>query len=176
MRVCSPRAKSVVVCSIAIVVGSATWARAQNTRFVAPPRTIADITAFLDQEKPDPTKRAKTEAEAKAEPPANADRAKLKDFYFGRAQARAELGWAAAAVADAELAAANSTDYVNDGSRIDYFQAYQMRLSGDYEGANKLLEKSKQKLNVSTTNKARAFGINLRIVNNLPSLGDIPKA
>ena len=57
-----------------------------------PPRTIADITAILDQEKPDPAKRAKTEAEAAAEPPAGADRAKLKDFYYKRAQARASLG------------------------------------------------------------------------------------
>ena len=48
--------------------------------FVAPPRTIADITAFLDQEKPDPAKRAKTEADAEAEPPAGASRATSQGF------------------------------------------------------------------------------------------------
>ena len=44
----------------AITLSASTPAFAQNARFVAPPRSIADITAFLDQEKPDPGKRAKT--------------------------------------------------------------------------------------------------------------------
>ena len=83
-----------------------------RSAFVAPPRTIADITAILDQEKPDPAKRAKAEAQAVAEPAAKADRATLKDFYFRRAQARASLGRLKDAVADCERAVANSTDYV----------------------------------------------------------------
>ena len=40
--------------------------------FVAPPRTIADITAILDQEKPDAEKIAARKAEADATPPAYA--------------------------------------------------------------------------------------------------------
>ena len=51
-------------------------------------RTIADIAAFLEQEKPNAAKRARAEADAGSEPPAAADRAKLKDFYTRRAQAR----------------------------------------------------------------------------------------
>ena len=96
------RAGGLVALVVTLAISSA--ASAQTARFVAPPRTIADITAFLDQEKPDPAKRAKTEAEATAEPPTKADRATLKQFYLHRAQARAMLGQSAAAVADSERA------------------------------------------------------------------------
>ena len=39
---------------------------AQTASFVAPPRNISDITAILDQQKPDPTKAEKTRSEADA--------------------------------------------------------------------------------------------------------------
>ena len=39
------------------------------TAFVAPPRTIADITAILDKEMPDPAKLAKLKSDAEGEPP-----------------------------------------------------------------------------------------------------------
>src|SRR5689334_13218214 len=39
------------------------------TTFVAPPRTIADITAILDNEKPDAAKLAERKADAEAAPP-----------------------------------------------------------------------------------------------------------
>ena len=133
----------------AFVVGSAPAAFAQRAGFVAPPRTIADITAILDQEKPDPIKRAKAEADAASEPPPQADRAKLKDFYFRRAQARVSLGRQKDAIADCEKAVANAPDYVTEGSRIELYQESQMRLSGDYKQAIALLERMAQKLNVT---------------------------
>ena len=46
--------------------------------FVAPPRTIADITAILDSEKPDPQKIAAIKAAADAPPPVGASREKLE--------------------------------------------------------------------------------------------------
>ncbi len=160
----------------ALLIGGAPAALAQRAGFVAPPRTIADITAILDQEKPDPAKRAKAEAEAAAAPPAQADQAKLKDFYFRRAQARASLGRLKEAIADAEKAVANAADYVSEGSRIELYQETQMRLSGDYRGAVALLERMAQKLNVTSANKGRAFAINLRTAINLLHLGEIGKA
>jgi hypothetical protein len=39
---------------------------AAQTSFVAPPRTTADITAILDQEKPDPAKAVKVRDDADA--------------------------------------------------------------------------------------------------------------
>jgi CHAT domain-containing protein/tetratricopeptide (TPR) repeat protein len=147
---------------VAWVAEPAPAALAQRAGFVAPPRTIADITAILEQERPDPAKRAKAEADASAEPPASADRAKLRDFYFRRAQARAGIGRLAEAVTDCEKAVANSSDYVNEGSVIENYQEILMRHNGKHKEAIALLNKMAQRLNVSTTNKGRAFGINLR--------------
>ena len=52
-------------------------AAAAPAAFVAPPRTIADITAILDSEKPDPAKIEKIRAAADANPPAGASRDEL---------------------------------------------------------------------------------------------------
>jgi CHAT domain-containing protein/tetratricopeptide (TPR) repeat protein len=70
--------------------------------FVAPPRTIADITAILDQEKPDPAKLAKLRADADAEPARGLSKTALAQFYYDRGNARAALGRTRDALADAE--------------------------------------------------------------------------
>ena len=49
-----------------------------QTAFVAPPRTIADITAILDSEKPDDAKIAERKAHADATPPADASRCQTR--------------------------------------------------------------------------------------------------
>jgi tetratricopeptide (TPR) repeat protein len=59
--------------------------------FVAPPRTIADITAILDSEKPDEAQIAKRKATADAMPAGNMAGPKLAQFLFDRAAARALL-------------------------------------------------------------------------------------
>jgi hypothetical protein len=59
---------------------------------IAPPRTIADITAILDQEKPDLERLAVTRASADAPPPQNVNVRDLVEFYFNRAFARSDLG------------------------------------------------------------------------------------
>jgi CHAT domain-containing protein len=87
-----------------LLASAAHGARAQEPAFVPPPRTITDITAILDQQKPDPEAARKLRADADAAPPARADRAALARFYFGRSQARVLLGDTQAAVADAEKA------------------------------------------------------------------------
>jgi CHAT domain-containing protein len=51
-----------------------------------------------------------------------------------------------------------------------------LRLNGDYKEAIALLERMARKLNVSSTNKGRAFVINLRSAVNLMSLGELNKA
>ena len=68
-RGCGSRVSAIVVAFWLLLPQSAS-AQAPAPTFVAPPRSIADITAILDQEKPDPAKRAKREADANAEPPA----------------------------------------------------------------------------------------------------------
>lgn len=78
--------------------------KSATAQAAAPPRTIADITAILDQEKPDPAKTERAVAEADQAPPKNAAPKAVVDFYFKRAQARAELGRSKEAIADAQKA------------------------------------------------------------------------
>ncbi len=70
-----------------------------RTSFVAPPRTIADITAILDSEKPDEAQIAKRKAAADALPNGLTG-PKLAQFLFDRAAARALLARNKEALAD----------------------------------------------------------------------------
>jgi hypothetical protein len=90
------------VCAVALVLISSAVrdVRAQTVSFVAPPRTIADISAILDQQKPDPALVAKLRAGADAQPGGG----NLADFYFSRAQARWALGRSAESIADTKQA------------------------------------------------------------------------
>jgi CHAT domain-containing protein len=74
--------------------------------FVPPPRTIADITAILDREKPDPAILAKLRADADADAPKESSGSKLAAFYFYRGNKRSLLGRSDDAIADGERALA----------------------------------------------------------------------
>jgi CHAT domain-containing protein len=69
--------------------------------FVAPPRTIADITAILDSEKPDPAKIEQRKAAADSIPPKDGSKSALAQFYYQRGNARASLARNDEALADA---------------------------------------------------------------------------
>ncbi len=75
-------------------------ATAIQPTFVAPPRTIADITAILDSEKPDDAKIAARKAAADATPPGNLSASKLAQFYYDRGSARGLLARNKDALAD----------------------------------------------------------------------------
>ena len=97
--------------------------------FVAPPRTIADIAAILDAEKPDPAVIAKLKQQADA----NAGKQGGAQFYYDRGVARSLLGRYTDAVADGEKAVSlgrSSSDemFVH---RIQTFVAQQKQLAGD---------------------------------------------
>src|SRR5258708_27677593 len=99
-----PRPKFVVFAVAGLVVTAAATVQAQSQpAFVAPPRTIADITAILDQEKPDAQRTAKLRAAAEANPSGGSGSA---EFFYNRCQARANLGDVARALADCEKAVA----------------------------------------------------------------------
>ena len=147
--------------------------QAPTAAFVAPPRSIADITAILDQEKPDPAKRAKREADANAQPPAAQGEA-LGKFYFQRCQARAALGRAKEAIADCEKAVSLGGDYGNHVSRVQQFLESQYRQVGDYKSAEKMLQEmiayfSKQQ-------KGRLPELFLRGTVGSLQVGDVPRA
>ena len=134
------------LCAGLLLMGGIPEAIAQRAQFVAPPRTIADITAILDQEKPDPAKRAKMEADAAAEPPVHADAGKLKDFYFRRAQARASVGRLHDAIADCEKAVTKASDYGGEGSRIELFQKIPNATERKTQGSHRTARKNGAKI------------------------------
>jgi tetratricopeptide (TPR) repeat protein len=72
-----------------------------NPLLIAPPRTITDVAAILDQEKPDPEKIASLKADADKTPPPNASQEALAKFYYERAQAHAALSQFENAISDA---------------------------------------------------------------------------
>jgi CHAT domain-containing protein len=104
--------------------------------FVAPPRTIADITAILDSEKPNETKIAARQAAADAAPPTGASPAKLAQFYYDRGNARALLARNREALADGQQALAVGKDIeFRHAWRIRQFVGLQYRSLGDLKEA-----------------------------------------
>jgi CHAT domain-containing protein len=109
----------------------------------SPPRTIADITAILDQEKPDPERLRKLQASADASEPAGSNVIAKAHFYYGRALVRAEVGRFRESVADAERAVELATGKVDQYVLSSYRQtaALQYTAAGEPKLALKILEK-----------------------------------
>ena len=70
------------------------------TPMVAPPRSIADITAVLDQYRPDPAKAAAAKAAADAQPTPGLEGVQLARFYYQRGLAAGEIGRVTQQLAD----------------------------------------------------------------------------
>ncbi|MDB5638329.1 MAG: Tetratricopeptide 2 repeat protein [Bradyrhizobium sp.] len=142
---------------------------------VAPPRTISDISAILDQQKPDPVQIAKLTAAADAAAPAGLKGADLADFYYKRAQARVLIG-RSDALDDAELAVSNASgaDYNNRGSRYEQLLMRLLRDAGQEKRANAL--QTKQMATFANQSKGKLFGLNFSSVLASIRSGDINKA
>jgi CHAT domain-containing protein len=148
----------------------------QTTSFVAPPRTIADITAILDQEKPDPNVTAKMRADANATPPAAASRGELAKFHYNRCMARSAIGDTRAAVQDCEKAvefAGNSVDALDLG-RIRQGLALQYRDIGEPRKSVQTLLQSAQIFD--RTLRGFLFNIYSQLVARYAQLGDFNQA
>jgi CHAT domain-containing protein len=72
--------------------------------FLPPPPSIADITAILESEKPDPIILAKVKSAADAEPESDLSQGALAQFYYERSEARQILGRMAEAFTDGQQA------------------------------------------------------------------------
>ena len=155
---------------------AATAANRAPVSLVAPPRTVSDITAILDQQKPDPAKRAELVATADAEVPGGLKGPQLADFHYKRAQARTLLGRADEALADAELAVSNMPggDYANVGSRYEQLLMQRLRDAGQHKRANALI--SKQLAAFANQSKGRLFGLNHTLAAGQIRNGDINAA
>jgi CHAT domain-containing protein len=131
---------------------------------VAPPRTISDVSAILDQQKPDPAKIAEVAATADAPIPNGLKGHALAEFYYKRGQARSLLGRSADALADAELAVSHGqgSDYVKFVSRYEQLVMRRLRDAGQQKRANALL--AKQMAAFANQQKGRLFGLNYALV------------
>jgi CHAT domain-containing protein len=152
-------------------------AAALPTTFVAPPRTITDITAILDSEKPDAEKIAKLKTEADALVPSNASRAALAQFYYQRGNARSTLGRLHDAIDDANkaLEAGREAGDAHLLGRLEQFAGLEFLLAGDPKQA---LEIFQQQLRTAEKKGAKGylFGAVRHIVVILLQMGDMVQA
>ncbi len=152
-------------------------AQALPTTFVAPPRTITDITAILDSEKPDAAKIATLKAEADATVPSHASRVELARLYYKRGTARAALGRLNEATDDAikAIEAGRGAVDANLLGRLEQFAGLQYSAAGDPKRA---LDIFQQQLRNTDAPGARGYLFNgvLNIVGILVRLGDIAQA
>jgi CHAT domain-containing protein len=107
----------------------------QAAPLAAPPRSIADIVAILDQEKPDPAKRAELIARAEAIEPPGLDARQRSQFLWDRTQARLLLARAEDALADATEGARLADQVGADPFRMLQIMAGLKRYMGDLQGA-----------------------------------------
>jgi CHAT domain-containing protein len=148
------------------------------TSFVAPPRTISDITAILDSEKPDAKAIAELKSEADAEPTGKEARADLARFYFDRASARAQLGRLADSIADANKAIETGRGVVSLSlmGRMSQLAALQYSAAGDPKNALDIyLRVLRDTVNAPGV-KGFQFATNRQIIGILIQMGDVPQA
>jgi CHAT domain-containing protein/tetratricopeptide (TPR) repeat protein len=88
LSACTPDGKP----AVSLQQARAIAAEFQGQSFQPPPRTISDIAAILDQQRPDPAKVAAAVAKADAQPAPALQDAALAAFYYERGLAAAELG------------------------------------------------------------------------------------
>ena len=124
---------------------------------VAPPRSISDITAILDQQKPDEAKVAELRKTADAPTP-NLSGNALAAFHYKRAQARVLLG-RSDALEDAEAAVTHgkNSDYKNEGARYEILLSRRLRDSGESKRATAIVVK--QIAAFSNQTKGKLFGL-----------------
>ena len=152
-------------------------AAAVKPLFVAPPRTISDITAILDSEKPDAKKIEDLKAEADAKPPGTAARAELAKFYYDRGQSRALLGRLSDSMADAKKAVEVARGVVDTSmmGRYQQFLGLQYSAAGDPKQALAIFQQQLQESNVPGA-KGWHFNGNRHVARILIQMGDIAQA
>jgi CHAT domain-containing protein len=149
--------------------------RALPAGFVAPPRTIADITAVLDKEKPDPKAVAEMKAQADAEPPRGASGVALAHFYYDRGNARLTLGRVADALDDAQKALPLAQSDAQFAKRMLQFLGIVRQAQGDPKGAMQAY----QDLNrAAVAEHVLGWVVNSswNIIGNAIAIGDIARA
>ena len=151
--------------------------RAPAAGLVAPPRTISDITAILDGEKPDPERINSVKAKADAPPPAGGSKSELAWFYYERGQARGQLGRMSEAIDDANKAMEVGRGAIdaNMMGRLQQFAGIQYSLAGNLKQALAIYQDQARITNVPGA-KGFQFDGNQQIASFLLQMGDIEQA
>ena len=146
--------------------------------FVAPPRSIADITAILDGDKPDEKMIAELKSEAEAVPTGKESRQDLAQLYFDRANARAQLGRLAEAMADADKAVEIGRGAVGPHllGRMLQLQSLQHSLAGDPKRALEIMQRLLRESASMPGAKGLQFVTNRGIAAVLVQMGDLSQA
>jgi tetratricopeptide (TPR) repeat protein len=166
-----------IVVALTLLATSPDRSHAQSAALAPPPRTVADITAILDQQKPSPGAAAKRRAEADEPSPAGADAAALARFYYKRGEARSVLGRYADAIADADKALAAGRGHLppNEISLILQLQGLQYSYMGDPKRALELfLTRAREA--IASGNKGPLFNTYHFISSILIHTGDLSQA
>jgi CHAT domain-containing protein len=153
-------------------------AAAVPAAFVAPPRTIADITAILDSEKPDLKTIEELKSDADAEPTGKQSRQELTQFYFDRSNARGQLGRMAEAIADVDKAMDVGRGAVtpNFMGRIMQLAALQYQIAGDPKRALDLDQRLLRDVVGQPGARGYLFTANRQIAGILLQMGDVAQA
>ncbi|MBR1127034.1 CHAT domain-containing tetratricopeptide repeat protein [Bradyrhizobium iriomotense] len=146
--------------------------------FVAPPRSIADITAILDGDKPDEKMIAELKSDADAAPTGKESRTDLAQFYFDRANARAQLGRLAEAIADADKAVEVGRGAVSPQllGRIFQLQSLQYSLAGDPKRSLEIMQRLLRESASMPGAKGMQFNTNRAVASVLIQMGDVAQA
>lgn len=146
--------------------------------FVAPPRTITDITAILDSEKPDLKQIEELKSEADAKPTGKESREDLAQFYFDRGNARVQLGRLADSIADANKAIEVGRGAVTPNlmGRLISLAAQQYSAAGDPKKAFELYQQQLREVASQKGAKGYQFGANRQIAGILIQMGDVGQA
>ncbi len=146
--------------------------------FVAPPRTIADITAILDSEKPDAKLIAELKADADSTPTGKESREDLAQFYFDRANARSQLGRLAESTADASKAVEIGRGAVtpNMMGRLMQLLSLQYAAAGDPKRALEVMQRLLRETATLPGAKGYQLSANRSIAGILIQMGDVGQA
>jgi CHAT domain-containing protein len=146
--------------------------------FVAPPRTIADITAILDSEKPDVKLIADLKEDADSKPTGKESREDLAQFYFDRANARAQLGRLAESIADANKAVEVGKGAISTNmmGRLLQLAAVQYSAAGDPKKSLEVYQRMSREITSAPGAKGYLFNVNRGIAGILVQMGDVAQA
>ena len=179
VHICAVLVKSMFVLAIFLVGCQTTvsldkakeiTASFEDTAFVAPPRTIKDITAILDQQKvADPEELARVVARADKKPPLAADAAVLASFYHERGNTAHILGREQQRLDDLRIA----LKYAEENGDIN------PRLYGDLSWAElwvNNIETAIRYAELRLTNEPNSSGAAANLVKVLARSGNIEEA